>query len=41
MPDVLWLAGFYFDPPLMKPEWTTVMELELGAPLEAGPTLLV
>lgn len=42
IPEVLWLVGFYFEPPLIKPVWTTVIEFELGAPpLEAGPTLLV
>ncbi len=40
MPEVLWLADFCFELPLIKPEWTTVIELELGAPLLAGPTLL-
>ena len=43
IPLVLLLVGFYFDPPPdMKPECTTVMEFELGAPpRDAGPTLLV
>ena len=44
MPLVLLLVAFYFDPPPdIKPEWTTVMELELGAPQprDAGPTLFV
>ena len=44
MPLVLLLVAFCFDPPPdIKPEWTTVMELELGAPhpRDAGPTLLV
>ena len=41
---LLLLAAFCLDPPPdMKPECTTVIELELGAPQprEAGPTLLV
>ena len=45
-PELVLLAAFCLDdppPPDMKPEWTTVIELELGAPQprEAGPTLLV
>ena len=44
IPDVLWLlADFCLEPPDMKPECTTVIELELGAllPRLAGPTLFV
>ena len=43
-PLVLLLVAFYFDPPPdINPVWTTVIELELGAPhpRDAGPTLLV
>ena len=44
-PLELVLVGFCLElPPLMNPEWTTVIELfELGAPLprDAGPILLV
>jgi len=45
IPLVLLFVYFCFDPlpPDMKPECTTVIELELGAtpPRDAGPTLLV
>ena len=44
VPLVLLLVDFYLElPPLMKPEWTTWIEFELGAPLprDGGPTLLV
>ena len=40
MPDVLWFADFCFEFYPMKPECTTVIKLELGAPRLAGPTLL-
>lgn len=41
IPDVLWLlADFCLEPPDIKPVWTTVIELLLGAPPRlAGPTL--
>jgi len=42
IPDVLWLVDLPFEPPLIKPELTTVIELLLGPPpLDDGPTLLV
>ena len=44
IPLVLLFVDFCLElPPLMKPECTTVIELELGAPppRDAGPTLLV
>ncbi len=41
-PEVLWFCDLPFEPPLMKPECTTEIELLQGAPpRDAGPTLFV